>query len=91
MTSDFKQQLQELIDQAAKTYAKDTSLNENSYIKNHFKQGCEFLIPVLMKAIEQRDQSEKVFGRSCYANDAEVDEGLQELNKELLNILKGEK
>ena len=89
MTESFKQQLQELVDLAAEKFDERNNQETDYYCPYSFKQGCEFLMPVLMKAVEQRDQSEKVFGGSCCANDAEVDEGLQELNKELLNILKG--
>lgn len=57
MTESFKQQLQELVDRAAeKSVNRDMfELHEADARVRHFKQGCEFLMPVLMKALEQRD------------------------------------
>lgn len=80
MSQDFKSQLEAFVNEAAKRHSKDISFNEYSYIGNHFKQGCEFLIPVLMRAIEQRDHFIALYD----------DFAKQERNKELLNILKGE-
>ena len=89
MTESFKKQLQELIDRAAEKYVFETNghkwSNNNDECGDNFgsfKQGCEFLMPVLMKAVEQRDFSR----RSAF-----WDEHKQQDNSELLNILKGQK
>ena len=76
MTESFKQQLQDFIDQAAEKSVDRNmlELRDADARVRHFKQGCEFLMPVLMKAVEQRD---------FYPF-------YEENNKELLNILKGE-
>jgi len=89
MTESFKKQLQELIDRAAEKYVFETNghkwSNNNDECGDNFgsfKQGCEFLMPVLMKAVEQRDFSR----RSAFWA-----EHKQQDNSELLNILKGQK
>ena len=80
--TDFQSQLESLVNEAALQNA----IKENDrrgYIKGHdgavkeaFKQGCDLLIPVLMRAIEQRNQN--AYGYPEYENE------------QLLNILKGE-
>ncbi len=77
--TDFQKQLQELIAEAATDYMNDP-YNHQLDEKIHFKQGCEFLMPVLMKAVEQRDELMH-----------ECSDTKNKNNKELLNILKGQK
>ena len=63
-----------------KHYSNDFEYTANYFGRiGGFKAGCDFLMPVLMRAIEQRDHK-----RDCgvYYPD--------EHNKELLNVLKGE-
>jgi hypothetical protein len=86
--TDFQKQLQELVDQAAEKEYPDTM---ESY-RAAFKQGCEFLMPVLMKAVEQRDdaiwnrfRSKEEYSKVFFATDLE-----DIMDKELLNILKGD-
>lgn len=87
--TDFKQQLQELINEAAekivmKFHGVDKDhVNEFSSDIYTVKQGCEFLMPVLMKAVEQRDLG---YEASVGGSHVRIKN-----NKELLNILKGEK
>lgn len=77
MTESFKQQLQELIDQAAEKYSEKGLIGDWS-MQGNFKQGCELLIPVLMKAIEQRNRG-RLYPRAYEENK----------NEELLQLLKG--
>lgn len=85
MTESFKQQLQELVDLAAE------NIDQDAYPHESFKQGCEFLMPVLMKALEQRD-----FTYKCWGNDdieswrGTPEEFKNEDNKELLQLLRGD-
>lgn len=95
MTESFKQQLQELIDQAAEKYATGNHLSSfpDSYDLKAFKQGCEFLMPVLMKAVEHRDdaiwnrfRSKEEYAKVFFATDlADI------MDKELLQLLNGGK
>lgn len=85
MTSDFKQQLQELIDQAAEKSVDRNmlELRDADARVRHFKQGCKFLMPVMMKAVEQRDDGvERLEGWELIQE--------SKYNQDLLNILKGE-
>lgn len=54
MTESFKQQLQELINQAAKEYQADENRPKLGPA-NSFKQGCEFLIPMIESLVEMRN------------------------------------
>ena len=83
MTESFKQQLQELIDQAAEKFDERNNQETDYYCPYSFKQGCEFLMPVLMKAIEQRHDA-------YFENDKTYSQLESSFNKELLYILKGE-
>jgi len=78
MTESFKQQLQELINRAADE--KMISL----WDARNFNQGCALLMPVLMRAITQRNGQ-------IYAKAGEHIPISVKLDKELLNILKGER
>lgn len=84
MSQDFKIQLQAFVNEAAEKYSEKGLIGDWS-MQGNFKQGCDLLIPVLMRAIEQKD---------FYLKDArdEYDQKLAKEtdNKELLNILKGE-
>jgi hypothetical protein len=89
MTESFKQQLKELIDKAAEKYVFETNghkwSNNNDECGDNFgsfKQGCEFLMPVLMKAVEQRDFGIGISSRCPCAPK-------ESYNKELLQLLKG--
>lgn len=96
MTESFKQQLQELIDQAANVYDSKFMEQGNFQTSFHcptsFKQGCEFLMPVLIKVVEQRDdaiwnkfRSKEEYAKVFFANDlADI------MDQELLQLLKGE-
>lgn len=80
MTESFKQQLQELIDQAA------DDIDQDAYPHESFKACGNFLMPVIESLIEIRNN---------YVNFRNLNERAHELiiqnDKELLNILKGEK
>lgn len=78
--TDFKKQLQELIAEAAEKSVDRNmlELREADARVRHFKQGCEFLIPVLMKAVEQRNRG-RLYPRAYEENK----------NEELLQLLKG--
>lgn len=81
--SDFKTQLEALVNEAAKEYQADNN-RQKFGPANSFKQGCDFLMPVLMKAIEQRNS----YADEC--NNEHSDSYESDLDdKELLNILKG--
>lgn len=84
--SDFKTQLESLVNEAAiKQY-------ENGKMCDHdsFKACAEFLIPVLMKAIESRDYCLKDYLTKRFPDVVDESYGptVELLNKELLNILK---
>jgi len=83
MTESFKQQLRELIDQAAERSVDRNmlELRDADARVRQFKQGCEFLMPVLMKAITQRNGQ-------IYAKAGEHIPISVKLDKDLLNILK---
>jgi len=89
MPESFKQQLQELINRAAKKTVKEFNNIDEDEVSEFgtdiymFKQGCEFLMPVLMKAVEQRDLNHECSVGGSYIKNKN--------NKDLLNILKGEK
>lgn len=92
MTEPFKQQLQELIDQAAEKYVFETNghkwSNNNDECGDNFgsfKQGCEFLMPVIESLIEIRNNY--VNFRGLYERAPEL---IIQNDKDLLNILKGE-
>ena len=78
--SSFKSQLQAFVNEAAKNhgFGWNPTLTENT-----FKSGCNFLIPVLMRAIEQRHDA-------YFETDSTYTQLESSFNKELLNILKGE-
>lgn len=80
--SDFKSQLEALIIEAAEKYSEKGLIGDWS-MQGNFKQGCDFLIPVLMKAIEQRHDA-------YFETDSTYTQLESSFNKELLNILKGE-
>jgi hypothetical protein len=52
--SDFKTQLQELIDEAAIDYQNDP-YNDQQDERTHFKQGSQFLMPLIERLIECRE------------------------------------
>lgn len=79
MTESFKQQLQELIDQAA------DDIDQDAYPHESFKQGCEFLMPVIESLTEIRNNY--VNFRGLYERAPEL---IIQNDKDLLNILKGE-
>lgn len=93
--TDFKKQLQELIERAAEKSVDRNmlELRDADARVRQFKQGCEFLMPLLMKAVEQRDdaiwnrfRSKEEYSKVFFATDlADI------MDKELLNILKGDK
>jgi len=76
--SDFKSQLEAFVNEAAVQ-----NWNKNDLDSKAFKQGCEFLIPVLMRAIEQRHDA-------YFETDSTYTQLESSFNKDLLNILKGE-
>lgn len=100
MTESFKQQLQELVDQAATHHrsliARQDGGPDSFDMPNavmaalNFKQGCEFLMSVLMKAIEQRDDAFNLWDCRS-ASFSEIEKETEESNEELLNILKGDR
>lgn len=85
MTESFKQQLQELIERAAEKFDERNNQETDYYCPYSFKQGCEFLMPVLIKAVEQRNNQ-------CIAMDSlgryRMNNTIENFDKELLNILK---
>lgn len=83
--SDFKSQLDALVNEAAEKSVNRNmlELREADARVRHFKQGCDLLIPVLMKAIEQRHDA-------YFETDSTYTQLESSFNKELLNILKGE-
>lgn len=84
MTESFKQQLQELIDQAAEKFDERNNQETDYYCPYSFKQGCELLMPVLMKAVEQRDFGIGISSRCPCAPK-------ESYNKELLQLLRRER
>ena len=102
--TDFKKQLEALISKAAQhnypvepytTYANMV----NKIAQFNFEQGCEFLIPVLMKAIEQRDFAYSEYKRILEQNEIKTSDGFRvsfndnviaEDSEDLLRILRGE-
>ena len=96
--TDFKTQLEALINESATDYLNDP-YNHQLDEKIHFKQGCEFLIPVLMKAIEQRDFAYSEYKRILEQNEIKTSDGFRvsfndnvitEDSEDLLRILRGE-
>lgn len=92
MTESLKQQLEDLINQAAVlkyTHKPDCSCKGKHVSSEEievFKQGCEFLMPIIDDLIKTRDNY--IFYRN---EDRDRREQLkQRHDKELLNILKGE-
>lgn len=92
MTESFKQQLQELVDQAAEKFDERNNQETDYYCPYSFKQGCELLIPVLMKAVEQRDDAiwNKFRSREQYAKVFFATDLADIMDKELLQLLKGD-
>lgn len=93
MTESFKQQLQELIDQAAEKYSLqyDDPIDRTWSVED-FKQGCEVLMPMLIKAVEEKlNKSEKELGVAFSVDESDIDALLENLKKELLQLLKGER
>ena len=87
MTQDFKTQLQELIENAAYNHAKKEAIGavNKNFIFQDFKQGCEFLMPMIEKLIEQRDTaSEDIHHEFGGFYDSSSDD------ENLLNLLRGE-
>ncbi len=80
MTESFKQQLQDLINQAAEKFDERNNQETDYYCPYSLKQGCDLLIPVLMKAVEQRNRG-RLYPRAYEENK----------NEELLQLLKGER
>ena len=97
MSQDFKSQLEALI----KKHCDDYDWKEGIKTTNgkHFKQGCELLIPILMKAIEQRDFTYSEYKRILEQNEIKTSDGFRvsfndnvitEDSEDLLRILRGE-
>lgn len=82
MTPEFKTELQKLIDEAANKSVNRNmlELHEADSRVRHFKAGCEFIMPVLMMAIGQRDD---YISRIGSMHEVRID------NKDLLNLLRG--
>lgn len=91
MSQDFKSQIEDLIHEAAEKSVNRNmlELREADARTRHFKQGCDLLIPVLMRAVEELDKSEKELGMAFSVDESDIDARLENLKKELLNILKG--
>ncbi len=86
MSQDFQSQLEAFVNEAAeKAYPDIMGIGQGSY-RAALKQGCDLLIPVLMRAIEQRDGGCKAF----HQNDIVAEYELNLCDEDLLNILKGE-
>lgn len=89
--TDFQKQLQEIIDQAAKKTVKEFNNIDEDEVSEFgtdiymFKQGCEFLMPVIESLIEIRNNY--VNFRGLYERAPEL---IIKNDKDLLNILKGE-
>lgn len=92
MTQDFKTKLQELVDNAAAKYAQvdwaDGIKATNAAHFSDFKQGAEFLMPMIERLIEQRnnavgDQEHISRQQKLYECDS--------MDNELLNLLKEKK
>lgn len=84
MTPQFKQDLQKLINKAARDLALEYDAVTDS--EDSFKAGCEFLIPLIEELIDQRDESvgyqEHLSSRSKLLLSNSYD-------KDLLNLLRG--
>ena len=78
--TEFKIQLQAFVNEAAASRFK---VHQSMTAHLEFKQGCDLLIPVLMRAIEQRHDA-------YFETDSTYTQLERSFNKELLNILKGE-
>ena len=82
----LKQDLQKLIDDAAEKFIKQSLINVVDG-KRGFKAGCEFLMPLVDALITNRDTL--IATREGWNPD--VLEMVQDHNKTLLNLLRGER
>lgn len=82
MDNQFKTELQKLIDDAAEKSVNRNmlELNEADGRVRHFKAGCEFLLPMVEKAIEQRNG---FIDAGCFQTHRNIADNY------LLNLLRG--
>lgn len=86
--TNFKSQLQALISEAAEKSVNRNMLDlrEADARVRHFKQGCDFLIPILMAAVEQRDYSYTQYKRLLEENEIKTSDGFKvSFNDEVIN------
>lgn len=91
----MKQQLEQLIEKAAETYCKkfDPELEDSLNEMAAFRACGKFLLPVLLRAVEQRDEGDMLYAKQVVpaALMAEETESIKtRQNKELLELLEGE-
>lgn len=88
MSQDFKSQLEAFVNEAAEKSVNRNmlELHEADARVRHFKQGCEFLMPLIDELIEIRNSYVEHCAHGPYRTGILIEKN----NKDLLNILKGE-
>lgn len=86
MTPQFKTKLQNLINDAAEKHIKESVYNVIDG-KSGFNAGCDFLMPLIESLIVTRDN----YVRDSETVYSDMSKIIENHDKELLNLLRGEK